>query len=458
MKDKLFESLKKSSADYADIRVETLETTDLAYRGKEIETSKVSAFQGGIVRACTKGGWGIVAFDSLDDLGHRVKQACECAALVGREKTELAEVDPVDAKRQARLEHDFRGVRLDDKLNLIRNYNEIILGTAPTIESSQVGYSDSFRTVHFASTRGTYFMEERPKVTLFLKAIARADSLVQRAYDSFASVTTYDVALGLESKAREVADRADKLLRAPKATGGPQSVILNPVMGGLFTHEAFGHLSEADFLYENPRMRDLMSLGREMGVKNLNIVDDGSMGNTIGSLALDDEGTPTRKTYLIKNGVLAGHLHSLETAAKMDARPTGNARAIGRQYPPIVRMTNTYIENGEETKQNLFAGIDKGVYACGHGGGMTNTEMFTFSAAYGYKIENGQIGDLVRDVMLTGNVFETLRAIDGIANDFKIHEGGGGCGKNGQSPLPVTFGAPHVRIRDVVIGGEQGQG
>jgi len=362
----------------------------------------------------------------------------------------------VDAERPAELQHDFRGVSLDDKLRLIRSYNDIILGASPSIESSRLEYIDTFRTVYFASTRGTYFKEERPKVACVYGATARADSLVQRVFDSIASATTYDVVVGLESKVREVADRADGLLKAPKVEGGSQSVILNPVLGGVFIHEAFGHLSEADFLYENIRLRELMTLGREMGVKNLHVVDDGSMDRIIGSLTFDDEGTPTNKTYLIKNGVLAGHLHSLETAARMGASPTGNARAIGRQYPPIVRMTNTYIENGQESPEALFAGVDKGIYACNLFGGQTEFEMFTFSAAYGYRIENGCKGELIRDITLTGNVFETLRAVDGIANDMRIHEGAGGCGKGGQYWLPVTFGSPHIRIRNVVIGGEQG--
>jgi len=200
-------------------------------------------------------------------------------------------------------------------------------------------------------------------------------------------------------------------------------------------------------------MRQLMTLGREMGPKIVNVVDDGSMNRTIGSSSFDEEGTPTGKTYLIKNGTLAGHLHSLETAAKMGEKPTGNARAVSRHDPPIVRMTNTYIENGDLPLEQLFAGVDRGIYACDTFGGMTDGEMFTFSAAYGYRIENGKKGDLLRDVGLTGNVFETLKAIDAIANDLAFREGAGGCGKSGQMGLPVTEGSPHIRIRDVVIGG-----
>jgi len=231
-------------------------------------------------------------------------------------------------------------------------------------------------------------------------------------------------------------------------------VVLDPRLAGVFAHEAFGHLSEADFLHENPKLRDLLAIGREVAVKDLNIVDDGSLGGFLGSQAFDDEGTPMQKTYLVKDGVLAGHLHSLETAAKMGEQPTGNARAIGQGAPPIVRMTNTYIEGGDLSFDEMLSGIDRGIYACRALGGQTMIEMFTFSAAHAYRIENGQKGELIRDVVLTGNVFKTLHAIDGFGDDFQMCDHGGGCGKGGQAPLPVTFGAPHIRIQDVVIGGK----
>jgi TldD protein len=419
-----------------------------------MESAGAASFCGGIVRACKRGGWGIIVFDSLDNLEEQVEKASLCAALVGEEKTELAEVRIVDTQLPAQLENDPRGVSLEEKISLIKSYNKIILEADQLIESSGVTYGDSFRTVHFANTRGTYYMEERPRIYCAFYATAREGSLVQRANDSFASAVTYDVVVGLEEKVHDVAKRAVSLLKAPKVEGGPRTVILNRRMGGVFVHEAFGHLSEADFLYENPQMRDLMFLGREMGVESLNVVDDGSIDRTIGSLSFDDEGTPTNKTYLIRKGVLAGHLHSLETAAKMDAKPTGNARALDRKHPPVVRMTNTYVENADMSVEDLFAGVDDGIYACDAFGGQTEFEMFTFSAGYGYRIENGKIGDLVRDVVLTGNVFHTLKMIDGVANDLEISEGAGGCGKSGQAPLPVGFGSPHIRIRDVVIGGE----
>ncbi|GAF95026.1 unnamed protein product, partial [marine sediment metagenome] len=146
--------------------------------------------------------------------------------------------------------------------------------------------------------------------------------------------------------------------------------------------------------------------------------------------------------------------HSRETAKKMGAIPTGNARAISYEYEPIVRMTNTYIDAGVRSFDEMLAGIDKGIYAIKAYGGQTMFEQFTFSAAYAFEIVNGELGEMLKDVVLTGNVFETLRDIDMIGDDKELYGGSGGCGKGGQFPLPVTDGSPHVRITNVTTGGK----
>ena len=128
-------------------------------------------------------------------------------------------------------------------------------------------------------------------------------------------------------------------LSAPQAKGGEYTVVLDPILAGVFVHEAFGHLSESDHVYENEKLRDIMVLGKRFGGKHLNIVDDPAVPGLRGSYKYDDEGVPASKTYLIRKGVLEGRLHSRETAAKMGEKPTGNARAINYSFPPIVRMT-----------------------------------------------------------------------------------------------------------------------
>jgi TldD protein len=149
---------------------------------------------------------------------------------------------------------------------------------------------------------------------------------------------------------------------------------------------------------------------------------------------------------------LTGRLHSRETAAAMNEILSGNARAINYRYPPIVRMTNTYIEPGHSSFKDMISDIKEGIYVKNWYGGTTSMEMFTFSAGEAYMIRNGQIAEMLRPVVLTGNLFTTLKNIDAIGNDLEMNEGGG-CGKGGQSPLPVSNGSPHIRIQRCLIGG-----
>ena len=171
-----------------------------------------------------------------------------------------------------------------------------------------------------------------------------------------------------------------------------------------------------------------------------------------GSYKYDDEGTPATHTDLIWEGELVGRLHSRETAAKMGEKPSGNARAINHSFPPIVRMTNTLIEPGSATFGDLIGDVKEGVYARNWYGGMTSMEMFTFSAGEAFMIRDGKVAELLRPVMLTGNLFNTLENLDAIGNDLDMNQGGG-CGKGGQSPLPVSNGSPHIRIQRCLVGG-----
>jgi TldD protein len=262
------------------------------------------------------------------------------------------------------------------------------------------------------------------------------------------------MALGRHALAEQVARQAVDLLSAPPVQGGRYTVVCNRRLAGVFAHEAFGHLSEADFVYSDPKAREMMVLGRRFGPPILTIADDGSLPGLRGSHKYDDEGTPTGRTDLIREGVLVGRLHSRETAAKMGERPTGNARATGYRYPPIVRMTNTFVEGGDTSLEEMLAGIDLGVYACDAYGGQTAVENFSFSAGHAYMIRGGQVAEMVRDVILSGNLFTTLANIDAVGNDFEWPESGGSCGKGQGGGLPVAMGSPHIRIRDVLIAGK----
>jgi TldD protein len=174
------------------------------------------------------------------------------------------------------MEKDFRHIPLSEKKALVEEYNQIVLHYHEKIQSSTARYGDSFKTVWFANSEGTYLMEEKPNLFFYLEAIARDEDIVQHSYQTIGGAEGYQRIEGFHEKATKAAAKAIELLSARPVKGGKYTVITNPVMSGVFTHEAFGHLSEADFVYENPQMKELMVLGKRFGVEDLNILDDGS--------------------------------------------------------------------------------------------------------------------------------------------------------------------------------------
>jgi TldD protein len=448
----LADKLKKPGADYLEARFEESQTSHIIYRGRELESIGRSTASGGNVRALVKGGWGFTSFNDFKKLPDRVALATEQAKAAGRGKSLLAQVEPAIDTVPSGVKKNPVTIPLAEKKKLLDEYNEIIWST-PQIQTSNIGYSDSRKKVIFLSSEGSFITQERADVMLRLTAIAAKDGEVQQVGLSLGSRGKFSAIEGIHEQVREMARHAVELLTAPQVKGGEYTVVLDPVLAGVFVHEAFGHLSESDFVYENERMKEIMVLGKQFGAPQLNIVDSAAEPGLRGSFKYDDEGVRAVKTYLIKEGKLVGRLHSRETAAKMKEKPTGNARAITYRFPPIVRMTNTYIEPGTASFDEIIADTRDGIYVKNWYGGMTSMEMFTFSAGEAYMIRNGKIAEAVRPVMLTGNVFSTLQNIDAIGNDLDMNQGGG-CGKGGQSPLAVSNGSPHIRIRHCLIGGK----
>jgi TldD protein len=453
IRERIQGALTGVEAQYVEVHVEEASSSHLRYRNRKLEEVGRSSGLGGNVRALAGGGWGFVSFNDLTDLPAKVAQAVHQARLVGGERIDLAEVAPVVDHVPPVLGQDPRAVTLSEKKGLFDEYVDVMMGV-PGVQNASLGYADGRRRMLYANTEGSYIEQERVDVSLRMGAQARDGSDVQQYAVSLGSLGDYGFVQGLHETARDTAQKAVALLAAPQVAGGEYTVVLDPVLAGVFIHEAFGHLSEADHIYAEPRLQELMKPGRRFGGAHLNVKDGATVPRPTlrGSYLYDDEGVVGQETDLIRDGVLVGRLHSRETAAKMGERPTGNARALNYRFAPIVRMTNTFIVPGEASPDDLIAGVKDGLYVKSWYGGMTSMEMFTFSAGEAYRIRDGKIAELCRPVMLSGNVFSTLHNIDAIANDLDMNEGGG-CGKAGQSPLPVSNGSPHIRIQHCLIGG-----
>ncbi|WP_199249307.1 TldD/PmbA family protein [[Phormidium] sp. ETS-05] len=440
--------------DYLAIRLEEAEGTDIFLRGNKIETLSEGVSVGGQVRACYKGGWGFASFNQLATIEDRIAEAIAAARIVGDAETILAPVAPVvDAVVLPLTGTNPRQVPLAQKKQLCDRYTEILRSLDSRITTTSVRYGDSEQRILLATSDGTILEQSWVDMEMRFAATARNGETVQTGRETTGSRKAYEDLTDLDNQVRGAAQRAVDALSLPPVKGNSYTVVIDPILSGLFVHEAFGHLSEADMAYENPDILEVMTLGRRFGPPELQIFDGAIPEGHRGSYYYDDEGTPATTTQLIKDGVLVGRLHSRETAGKLSETPTGNARCLNYHYPPIVRMTNTWIARGTTPVPDLFADIKEGVYARNWLGGMTNGEMFTFSAGEAWMIRNGKLEEQVRDVTLSGNVFSTLADIEAIGDDFYWDESGG-CGKGSQSGLPVGCGGPSLRINNVVVGGE----
>jgi TldD protein len=446
----------RSQVDFFTIRLEQSEGTDIFLRSGKVETLSTGLASGGQVRACHKGGWGFASFDSWDKLEQKLQEAIAAAKWVGNEETLLAAVDPVQVERSM-IQSDPRQIPLAQKKALCSRYTDILQAMSDKIVSTSVRYGDSRQEIAIATSEGTLINQAWADWEMRFAATARDGETVQTGRETVGSRRSYRDLENLDAQVRSAAERSVTALRLPVVQGNTYTIVIDPILAGLFVHEAFGHLSEADAIYESPDLLEVMSLGRRFGSDRLQIFDGAApfddFGLHRGSYFYDDEGVAATTTQLIQDGVLVGRLHSRETAGKLGEAATGNARCLNYHYPAIVRMTNTWIGRGKTPVSDLFNDIPVGVYAKNWQGGMTNGEMFTFTAGEAWMIRNGKIAEPVRDVTLSGNVFQTLADIEAIGDDFHWDESGG-CGKGGQNGLAVGCGSPSLRINNVVVGGD----
>jgi len=444
--------LCKQPADYLEIRLEERQTTHLQCQDGDLEDVRRTADRGGNVRALVKGGWGFVSFNDLERLEEYAALAVAQARSVGRGKSVLAPVEPVTDSVLLHWVKSPLNVPLLGKKHLFEEYHQAMVDASPHVQTTFADYGETHRQLTFANSEGTFLEQEQGDITATFVALAQDEDGFQSAHLSVGSADDYGAIEQRHQELAEVARHAEALLKARPVEGGVYTVVIDPELAGVFIHEAFGHLSEADGLYEDERIRALMSLGRRLGPACLNVTDGAAGHNLRGSYRYDDEGTPASKTCLIRDGILVGRLHSRQTAGVMGEAATGNARAVHYRFPPLVRMTHTRVEPGNVGFEEMIADIREGLYVRGSYGGETSLDTFTFSAVSANLIRNGQLAELVRGVELAGNVFETLANIEAIGDDLTCDQSGS-CDKRQQLGLPTSSSSPHLRIRNVVVGG-----
>jgi len=242
-------------------------------------------------------------------------------------------------------------------------------------------------------------------------------------------------------------------LNSVAAPAGEMPVVLGPGWPAILLHEAIGHGLEGDFnRKKTSAFSDLM--GKRVAAPGVTVVDDGTLENRRGSLSIDDEGTPTRRTPLIEDGILTGYMQDRMNANLMGMPSTGNGRRESYAHAPMPRMTNTIMENGNHKPEDIIKSVKKGLYAVNFGGGQVDitSGKFVFTCTEAYQIENGELGAAVKGATLIGSGPDALKTVSMIGNDMKLDPGVGTCGKDGQG-VPVGVGQPTTLLDELTVGG-----
>ena len=344
----------------------------------------------------------------------------------------------------------------EQKIALVNRIDEETRKLDPRVEQVIVSLSSNQDLVLVAAADGTLAADVRPLVRLNVTVIVEENGKREQGYcgggarDDLSYFLEQDRAM---EYAREAVRQAVVLLDAGPAPAGAMPVVLGAGWPGILLHEAVGHGLEGDFNRKGPSALS-GRVGQRVASDLCTIVDDGTIPNRRGSLAVDDEGTPGGYNVLVENGVLRGYMQDRMNARLMGVNPTGNGRRESFAHVPMPRMTNTYMLAGPHDPDEIIQSVDRGLYAPNFGGGQVDitSGKFVFSANEAYLIEKGKLTTPVKGAMLIGDGPEVLGLISMVGNDLQLDQGVGTCGKDGQS-VPVGVGQPTLKIDELTVGG-----
>jgi TldD protein len=442
-------------AEYAEARAQKLFKTMLTLKEGRVEAAKHGIENGVALRVLVNGAWGFASVGAfnVETLVDAVLDACRMAKVANlklKTPIKLAQTKAVEDKVHVKLRKNPSAVPVEEKIGMALDISNKVLEYDNHIKSCDLDYLDLTGTSYFANNEGAYIEQDKLYVWSRITATAKEADIFTFSREEIGSTSGYEV-FDVETPeviSERVSKRAIEQLKTKPPKGGTFPVVLGPNVVGVFVHEAFGHLAEADLTLSGSAL--LGKLGKKIASSVVTFYDDGTIMGAFGSFKYDDEGVPAQKTLLVKNGVVTGLMHSRETAQKLGAKPTGNMRAEDFRFEPIIRMRNTFMQPRDYSFEELIEDVKFGYYFKSFRGGQANLDgTFQVGIQEAYEIINGELGEPVRNASISGNTLETLFKVDAVGKDFELWPGR--CGK-GQTAF-VCDGGPHVRVREVLVGG-----
>lgn len=428
-----------SAFSYAEIRVERGTESTVRIVNGEVKAT-AGSYAGMSARVLERGAWGFASSNGNADVRKLLGEARRMARL---ESGAIGLRAAGSARR--RLTGTARASSTEEMAQEMLDAGKGMDGRG--IISRTLSCTERQIEKEFYNSEGTEVFQKMDYAYLSCVAVARERGIVQRGSETAASRKGF-AKLDCHKAARTARRNAEKLLHAKLPPKGTFTVVLDNEMTGVFAHEALGHAAEADSIVDRESIL-ANRMGEQLGSGLVNIVDDPT-ADDFGRYSYDDEGVRAKRVQLVKDGKLSGFLTSRETADALGMEANGHAKAAGFDCVPVVRMSNTYVLPGKSSRSGVFD-VRKGIYLKGMKGGSVDTFSggFMFKAEEAYEIRNGECGDMLRDVTISGNILETLRNVRAVGRDFGTSPGI--CGKAGQE-APVSDGGPHVQVAGMRIG------
>jgi TldD protein len=446
-------------SEFADVRLERHRMQRISVINGDVRNFTSFTRSGAAVRVKLKSAWGLAATsvltpDSLRNAAKKAYKLAKTASVYSEHKIEIPEAKPVKKSLTAKVKLNPEDVNIEEKLKFVFALDKGQKEADKRIKSRTSDYLERSQKIKLANSLGSELSWEELRTSFSALSIALEGG--RREFGRNAKSGTLGYELVHETDpfkfAGEVGKEAVEMLSAVKPPNGLMDVVVDPDIAGVLAHEVMGHASEAD---EVIKKRSFLqeAVGKTIGSKLVTMVDDGTIAKANGSIPYDSEGTPSSRTTIIKDGIYTGFMHSIETAAALGSKPTGNGRAQDYNRRVWVRMTNTFFEPGDHKLEEIISNIKNGLLALKAISGMEDPVGggFQVRAQKGYTIKNGQKDKLVRSFTLTGKAIDILRTVDMVSRDFRLWSGT--CGKGEEDYVPVTSGGPYMKAKILVGGG-----
>lgn len=455
--ENVLEVALSTGGDFAEIFLEDKFTNTYFMRSSKVE-SAVSGRDYGVGIRVFKGLQNVYTYTTGFEEKDLLKAAKRAATAIGKgeKQSTVQSLMKAEIPYLQTIDQMPRSIAAKRKVEIMQSANHASRSFNEQISQVAVRLFEEEQQVTIVNSEGRYVDDLRVHSRLSIAPTATRGNTIQTGHYGPGAHAGFEFFENLDISyyAQEASRIAVTMLDAEECPSGKFPVIIDNEFGGVIFHEACGHGLEATAVAKGNSVF-ANRVGEQVASSLVTYIDDGTLPNEWGSLNVDDEGELTRKNVLIEDGILKGYLIDRFNGRRMGEQPTGSSRRESYRYQPTSRMTNTYIANGESTRESIIADTAYGIYAKYMGGGSVNpaTGDYNFAVMEGYLVENGKITTPIKGATLIGNGAETLYHVDRVANN--LAHGAGMCGSLSGS-LPVNVGQPTIRVSEITVGGTKG--